>query len=155
MNTEIKWANEFNLPDGYIFKDENGNVINTTKVILEKKQKGYPKNYKECCNVLGLNTMDNDVQGYKWELIIRFQELLIARDAYWKIAGEEMGLGKPWKPDWANVDQNKHCIRVDVGDIILHEGYISQNILAFPTKEMRNAFYENFMGTIIGCKELL
>ena len=39
--------------------------------------------------------MDNDAQGYKADLIIRFQELIIARDAYWKIAGEQMGLGKP------------------------------------------------------------
>ncbi len=37
------WVNEFNLPDGYIFKDENGNVINATKIILEKKSKKSPK----------------------------------------------------------------------------------------------------------------
>ena len=28
----------FNLPQGYIFKDENGNVINATKIVLEKKK---------------------------------------------------------------------------------------------------------------------
>ena len=27
----------WHCPEGYIFKDENGNVINTTKIILEKK----------------------------------------------------------------------------------------------------------------------
>ena len=27
-------------PDGYIFKDENGNVINASKIVLEKKKKG-------------------------------------------------------------------------------------------------------------------
>jgi hypothetical protein len=27
----------FNLPDGYVFKDENGNVINAQKIVLEKK----------------------------------------------------------------------------------------------------------------------
>lgn len=32
-----RWINEFNLPNGYIFKDENGNVINATKIVLEKK----------------------------------------------------------------------------------------------------------------------
>ena len=26
-------------PEGYIFKDENGNVINATKIVLEKKKK--------------------------------------------------------------------------------------------------------------------
>lgn len=28
----------WDLPDGYIFKDENGNVINATKIVLEKKK---------------------------------------------------------------------------------------------------------------------
>ena len=41
-----RWVNEFNLPDGYIFKDENGNVINATKIVLEKKKKEYPKTYE-------------------------------------------------------------------------------------------------------------
>ena len=33
------------LPDGYIFTDENGNVINATKIVLEKKGKEYPRPY--------------------------------------------------------------------------------------------------------------
>ena len=36
-NLSSRWVNEFNLPEGYIFKDENGNVINATKIVLEKK----------------------------------------------------------------------------------------------------------------------
>ena len=46
-NLSSRWVNEFNLPEGYIFKDENGNVINATKIVLEKKEKEYPKTYKE------------------------------------------------------------------------------------------------------------
>ena len=34
--------NGFQLPDGYIFKDENGNVINATKIVLEKKKEVIP-----------------------------------------------------------------------------------------------------------------
>ena len=37
-----RWVNEFNLPDGYIFKDENGNIINSQKIILEKKPEVIP-----------------------------------------------------------------------------------------------------------------
>ena len=44
--------NEIKLPDGYIFKDENGNIINATKIVLEKKEKKYPKTYKECCEII-------------------------------------------------------------------------------------------------------
>lgn len=31
-----RWVNEFNLPEGYIFKDQDGNIINATKIVLEK-----------------------------------------------------------------------------------------------------------------------
>ena len=119
------------IADGYKFDgiDENGNII--VKSIKHK----YPKTYKECCDVLGLNTMENDAEGYKADLIISFQELLIARDAYWKIAGEQMGLGKPWAPDW-NWREHKFCIGIVYDEIVkFHAG--SQNcMLAFPTEEM-------------------
>ena len=35
----VKSANTWECPEGYIFKDENGNVINATKIVLEKKKK--------------------------------------------------------------------------------------------------------------------
>jgi hypothetical protein len=39
---------QINLPNGYIFKDENGNEILTNKIILEKKKKvSYSANYEE------------------------------------------------------------------------------------------------------------
>ena len=38
--------NEIKLPEGYIFidEDENGNIINATKIVLEKKEKGVSEN---------------------------------------------------------------------------------------------------------------
>ena len=99
----------FTCPDGYIFKDENGNVINATKIVLEKKKKDYPKTYEECKRIMGVelwNTLwGEDATEYEEQtedLIDAFIKLKVCRDAYWKIAGEEMGLGKPWKPDWNN-----------------------------------------------------
>lgn len=38
-----RWVNEFNLPEGYEFKDEKGNVIDATKIVLEKKERFDPK----------------------------------------------------------------------------------------------------------------
>ena len=150
---EDNWA-KWDLPDGYEFQDEEGNVIKTSVIKLVKKQPQYPKTYKECCEVLCIGTMDNDAQGYKADLIIRFQELIIARDAYWEIAGEQMGLDKPWKPDWNNVS-DKHCIYFVSGEIWLTECQTRQCTLAFPTAEMRDAFYDNFKELIDKCKELL
>ena len=147
------------LPEGYQFVDENGNVINATKIVLEKKKKEYPKTYEECEKVLRydshrLDNMGVTVRGYKWELIRAFQILLICRDAYWKIAGEEMGLGKPWEPDWNNIS-DKYCIYFVSGDAWSEECQTRQCPFAFPTEEMRDAFYENFKKEIEICKELL
>ena len=171
LNISLEKEMEWNLPQGYQFKDENGNVINTTKIILEKKKKEYPKTYKECCDVLSISPYYN-LRYFTYEHFInefatsnelcslesklnRFGKLIICRDAYWKIAGEEMGLDEPWEPDWKDFEQLKYCIWVDVGDIILNEGYRCQHILTFPTAEMRDAFYENFKDLIEQCKELL
>ena len=46
--------NEIKLPEGYIFKDENGNIINATKIVLEKKKKEYPKTYEECNRIMSV-----------------------------------------------------------------------------------------------------
>ena len=147
---------EITLKDGYQFKDENGNVINATKIVLEKKKKEYLKTYEECCKVLDWNHRDYDRVGYESELLCKFQVLLLCRDAYWKIAGEEMGLGKPWKPDWTNQGLPKYCITTIAGQIDTHRRYsIINAILVFPTEEMRNAFYENFNEEIEFVKELL
>ena len=83
-------------------------VLKDGKTYFVKKNK-YPKTYEECCNILGVEDRENGYCGYEYELLGEFQQLLICRDAYWKIAGEQMGLGKPWKPDWNNVS-DKHCI---------------------------------------------
>lgn len=146
------WA-KWDLPEGYEFQDGNGNVINATKIMLVKKQTQYPKTYEECCEVLGINELpymaytwnrNEDVevvlQEYQTSLIIKldaYRKLLTCRDAYWKMAGD-------WKPDWGKTNYYIRCIPCFLEDI-----------LPFPTEEMRDAFYENFKELIEQCKELL
>ena len=154
MTTDFIKEHGLPCPDGYIFKDENGDVINATKIVLEKKKKEYPKSYEECCKVLDWNHRDYDRVGYNSELLCKLQVLLLCRDAYWKIAGDEMGLGKPWEPDWTK-DDVKHSL-VNVGNTIIPSVECKVcRILAFPTKEMRDSFKENFDPDIELCKELL
>ena len=154
------------LPEGYIFKDENGNVINATKIVLEKKKKEYPKLFVDCCAILYPNDnfqiVSQRVKGHKGDLLFHFQKLLICRDAYWQIAGAEMGLGKSWEPDWKNSEERRYSIVNIEGDINLPEKTLTKwilkvtnKILVFPTEEMRDAFYENFKEEIEKCKELL
>jgi hypothetical protein len=141
--------NEIILPKGYIFKDEDGNVINATKIVLEKKKKEYPKTYEECINELDTHKV---VAACAWEKEMKaLQTILICRDAYWKIAGEEMELGKPWEPDGNPV----YAITRNDGCIVCIETGGNDEVFEFPTKEMRDTFYENFKEEIEICKELL
>ena len=159
---------EWNLPDGYEFRDENGNVINASKIVLEKKKPKYPKTYEECCKVLDIDDRELVFNGVYlasklyWKQLGRLNilnKLLICRDAYWEIAGEEMGLGKPGEPDYDS-GVNKYGIICMNG--VVQKSNPTTNwerhlnkVLDFPTEEMRDAFYENFKDLIEECKELL
>ena len=65
-----------------------------------------------------------------------------------------MGLGKPWKPDW-EFDDTKYVLYFNKGEIVKDMMKHTSYILAFPTEEMRDAFYENFKDLIEEYKELL
>ena len=229
-NLSSRWVNEFELPDGYIFKDENGNEILTNKIILEKvntlkiqsdnmetethkgyyttepettnkskkvawltfgdndfadkveldlsnreliqedgkwfvvkKKSKYPETYEECCEIVQVgkeHTLEGEIirkNNYKIAILESFQKLLICRDAYWKIAGEEMGLGKPWEPDYKNPDIDLYVIINSYNQVDKAQyGYgFPVRIFTFPTAEMRDAFYENFKELIEQCKAFL
>ena len=147
--------NEWVLPEGFQFKDENGNIINAQKIVLEKKDNGYPKTYEECCKVLCKYA--DMTYGYKKYVLHTLQMLLVCRDAYWQIAGQEMGLDDPWEPDYKNPDIDLYVI-INIYNQVekAKYGYGFQHcVLTFPTEEIRNAFYENFKKEIEICKELL
>ena len=168
VEPKFRAGESFNLPQGYQFVDENGNVINAQKITLEKKEKMYPKTYGECCEILGVdphnflaitNCYEGEVEttDYEKSLSSKFVSLWglrICRDAYWKIAGEEMGLGKPWEYD-CNSEDFTPAIIYRSGCIQKVEVQYRNAMLAFPTLEMRDAFYENFEELIIICKKLL
>ena len=122
--------------------------------VIKKKPK-YPTILEECCKLLGIEYLDFNTKCYKRYLLDVFQKLLICRDAYWEIAGEEMGLGKFWEPDWKDVNETFFTIAYDGINIKLYNNTDVYAKFAFPTAEMRDAFYENFKELIDQCKELL
>lgn len=138
------------IPDGYEF-----DCIKNNEIILTPKQTEYPKDYVECCKVLGYEPDEDEINCYQGHLIESFVKLLICRDAYRKIAGKQMGLGKPWEPDWESETEQKYTIVTDANEICSGLTIQCNAILAFPTAEMRNGFYENFKDLIEQCKELL
>ena len=51
--------NEWVLPEGFQFKDENGNVINATKIILDKKNDKKEKFLRELSDLLNKYNIDS------------------------------------------------------------------------------------------------
>ena len=155
FNEWLSHRGAFHIPDGYELKDENGNVINTHKIVLEKKKNEYPKTYEECCEILE-DVADCSLSCFACGVLNNLQKLLLCRAAYWKIAGEEMGLETPWGPDYTNTSEKKFAIWFDFGEIKTGGAFTTtQMLLSFPTAEMRDAFKENFDPDIKKCKMFL
>lgn len=129
-------------------------VADNNKIVLAKKQSQYPKTYEECAQILlERASVRNDI-GYKGDLLIALQQLLVCRDAYWKIAGEQMGLGKPWNPNYTE-DNLKYAIVTQANKLNYILTGVRNFVLVFPTREMRDAFLESFRELIELVKELL
>lgn len=129
---------ELCLSDQHEIKEKNG------KWFVVKKKSELPNTYEECCSVLEIMDVIN---GYKLKLLSAFQELLICRDAYWKLAGD-------WKPDWED-NSDKYFICYVKNKLWTSNIRDCNRFLVFPTEEMRDKFYENFKDLIEKCKELL
>ena len=150
---------EYNIIDGYEF-----DKVENNKIILKPIKPQYPKTYKECCEKINacptvdISYNSNEDMLYNDEVdltLLALRKLLICRNVYWKIAGEEMGLDKPWEPDWMDTTNIKYAIIYYHNNVKKVYYHIENCILAFPTVEMRDAFYENFKDLIEQCKELL
>lgn len=143
---------KIDIPKGYEFFG----ISDDNEIVLTKKQLQFPKTFIEVLNFWHPDRqLEDDYQRcYKKDLIEKFQDLLYARAAYWKIAGEEMELGKSWEPDWELVT-DKFTISNKCNKIYLNNTASYAEVLSFPTAEMRDAFYENFKELIEQCKELL
>lgn len=155
---------EINLGD-YEIEVRNGRTF----AVLKKPK--YPTTYKECCDVLSIppyynlryHTYEHGFNEFTTlnnllsleDKLNTFGKLIICRNVYWKIYGKETSLGKSWEPDWNNDYSEKHCIIFEVRGISKCTFRTTQFILAFPTKEIRDMFLENFRDLIEKCKELL
>lgn len=159
---EIMEEMKLDIPDGYEFFgiDDDG------KIVLTKKQPRYPKTYGECCKIITAKYdthyfyTKKDKEEYPNEVKLldcldNLRKLLICRDAYWKIADEQMGLGKPWEPNWEDESEDKYTIVLHDNKNCYANCKGTCSFLTFPTAEMRDTFYENFKDLIEECKMFL
>jgi hypothetical protein len=135
------------IPNGYEFV---GIDDDEKQIILEKIKPVYPKTYKECCDILGVDMIKNVIGGYKTNVLARLQELIIVRDAYFKFVNDnEIVIEK-------NDLDEQYYIYYDGETIVKENGTPFRNtILIFPSEEVRDIFYENFKDLIEECKEFL
>lgn len=145
--------------DEYILKLGNYQLVERDGVLYAKRKTTcYPTTASECAHILPFRPYIGFCKELPAKYAVQLKylsQLLVYRDAYWQIAGEEMGLSKPWTPDYSNSLQIKYGISYFNGKIITSLSTLDNIPLAFPTKEMRDVFYENFRDLVERCKELL
>lgn len=118
------------------------------EIILKPRIISSPKTINDCLYFLKLDPRFLDgVIGYRGKDLSALQKLLICRDAYWKFAYD-------WHPDWQD-SELKYCIKSIGADVVKGSDATICCILAFPTEELRDAFWDNFKDLIVECKELL
>ena len=154
----------YTIPEGYEFLEVNY-TSGREEILIRKKKPAYPETYTECCEVLGISDgefMFTGLSDDEYDLFDSFVMIKRCRNAYWKMAGEQMELDKPWEPDWSDYSQDKFIITYFDNDEVLltshHHSYTmgAQNhILAFPTQEMMETFHKNFKELIEKCRSLL
>ena len=146
--------NNLDIPNNIII-NKNGNTYDDFArwYCDETKISKYPTSYEECCKITE-DVADASLTCFACKLLNDFQKLLLCRDAYWKIAGEELGLDGHWEPDWNDLNR-KYFISLTCDGIGLYDDFRNPQVLAFPTEEMRDVFYNNFKYRIESCKTLL
>ena len=137
-----------------VLSDKLEILVEDGKTYIVKKPIDFPTEYKDCTTMLGV--FDNgDFEDYEETEFALLKQLIICRNAYWKIAGEQMGLDKPWEPDWSMYSEKKYCIKYSQNEIKTCEYVTESKLLAFPTKDIRNKFLESFRKLIEECAKYI
>lgn len=145
--TPIDYIKESNDIYRIVLNHQFDMVVDEGEYYAIKRKPKYPNTINECYNSLEDDELVNN------KLLYAFRDLIVARNAYWKIAGKQMGLSKPWEPDWKDFCESKYCIYITESEIKTGEFHNDNQILAFPTMEMCEEFLKNFGYIIEKCKD--
>ncbi|MGL5913091.1 MAG: hypothetical protein ACRCZB_02915 [Bacteroidales bacterium] len=158
---ETNMKAELKIPEGFEFDCVENGVIK-----LKAIKKEFPKTWEECIEVgktyYYINTISaikdekitedrylpvnrNLMTSYKTAEAMRaFIMLITARDAY----------RNGWVPDWSN-DERKYCISSRMNKIEIGNYTYYSEPISFQSREVRDAFFENFKDLLEEAKELL
>lgn len=160
----MKKVIEIQIPEGYddVVFDKETNGIKFIK--KDAKPRSWEKHLKQVCNTpcyaIDILSKDGRIIVRNRELcpqvnefnteeeakaVVALCKLIQLRDAWWG----------NWKPDWENIREQKYCVCVECGKIIIGGWGTYNKVLAFPTQEMRDTFLETFRDLIEEAKPLL
>ena len=131
------------IPEGWEFAGyENGEVK------IRKVEPEFPTTYEEAVDVINYDILTRMLVPQNMSRpVTALCNLLVCRNAWWQKLG--------WKPDFRNGLVAKYTF-ANYGEKMLADVSGSDNnILAFPTREVRDKFAETFKDLIEEAKELL
>lgn len=137
----LKLPNEIkiNKTDGIVFNE------------FQQWCRAYPQSIEECYEIMGIDESDcNNCIGYNEDILSDLQDLMICRNAYWKVYGD-------WQPNYKckindTETETKYGIACFNGIVIGVSSIVESRFLIFPTIELRDEFMKTFNRLIDSCK---
>ena len=151
------------IPEGFELKK-----VSDTEYKIVKKEKVLPKTWEEFCKLnpikkdeyfitsgCRIEASDLGTRGLiidknllpskeKAEAILALCQLIQLRDCY----------NGDWKPDWNEGSDDKNVIVLRSGKFLTETYTVTEKILVFKTKELRDEFFYNFKDLIEKLKPL-
>lgn len=117
--------------------EKQGYVIIDSQLELK-----YPTDYEKCLEILNLNGLERPTaSGYKSLDIEALQRLIVFRDAWWRIYGEDF-------PEvLTHTSRTFYCI-LNGGSYLIDEFTAVSHVLAFPTRALAVKFRDTFINDI-------
>lgn len=154
----------FNIPKGYVIDKENST---DTNIVLKLAELTKPRTWEEYCEKMkGKNSYYINNAVYEGVISSKFRaepmvsefdnkEDTEAFTALSKLLKLRKGWVGEWQPDWTDMDQLKYTIVNQGNRVAVCVNDRSCRSLSFPTKEMRDEFFECFKDFLEQAKTLI
>ena len=153
----------FNIPEGYIVDKENSTNKN---IVLKLAKSTRSKTWEEYCEKMEgkdsyyINSTRGGIISSKFgaaPIVSEFDnkedaEAFAALSKLLKLRKDWIG---EWQPDWADMNQLKYTIVNQGNRVVVCTNDRSCRSLSFPTKEMRDEFFDCFQDFLEQAKTLI
>lgn len=157
-NTAIVYFGyDINIPDDFNYRevwiDGKASVDETEAFYKNIEKQGYviinnqlklkyPTDYEKCLEILNLSNLEKPrACGYRCLDIEALQRLIVFRDAWWRLYGEE------FPKELAHTGRTYYCI-YNGGNYLIDEFAAVSHVLALPTRDLAIKFKDAFINDI-------